>query len=62
MGTRRPILIFQYFERIKSEPIIASELLAKKLTLKGDELAGAKKLMIRFLEALVGEIRIAQNM
>lgn len=49
MGTRRPILIFQYSERIKSELIIASELLAKMLTLKGDELADAKKVMIRSL-------------
>ncbi len=61
METRRPILIFQYSERIKSELIIAFELLAKMVTLEGDELSGAKKLMIRFLEALMGEIRIVQN-
>jgi hypothetical protein len=35
MGTRKPILIFQYSERIKSELIIASELLAKLVTLRG---------------------------
>lgn len=62
METRKSILVFQYSERIKSELIIASELLAKLLTLKGDELAGAEKLMRTYLEAIVGEIRIAQNM
>ncbi|MFH1242498.1 MAG: hypothetical protein V1689_09060 [Pseudomonadota bacterium] len=61
MGTRKPILIFQYSERIKSELIIASELLAKLVTLRGDELIGAEKLLITFMEALRGEIRIAQN-
>lgn len=48
-----------YSERIKSELIIASELLARLGTLKGEERKGAERLMTTFLEALVREIRIA---
>ena len=61
MHTRKTILVYQYSERIKSELIIASELSTKMATLAGAELSGAKKLMRLFLQALVGEIRIAQG-
>ena len=62
MDTRKAILIYHYSERIKSELIIASELSAKLITLQGGELIGAKKLMTSFLEALIREIRRAQNL
>jgi len=61
MDTRKTIFIYQYSERIKSELIIASELLAKMVILKGEEFIGARELMTSYLEALVREIRIAQN-
>lgn len=61
MNTKKAILIYQHSERIKSELIIASKLLAKMVTLEGEERIGAEKLMTSFLEALVGEIRIAQG-
>jgi hypothetical protein len=61
VDTRKPILIFMYSERIKSELIIASEILEKMFALKGEERKGAEKLMSSFLEALAGEIRIAQG-
>jgi len=61
VDTRKPILIFMYSERIKSELIIASEVLAKMFTLEGEERKGAEKLMSSYLEALAGEIRIAQG-
>jgi hypothetical protein len=61
MDTREAILIYQYSERIKSELIIASQLLAKMTTFQGEEFTGAKELMTSYLEALVREIRIAQN-
>lgn len=59
--TRKSILIFMYSERIKSELIIASEILAKMLSLKGEERKGAETLMTTYLNALAGEIRIAQG-
>jgi hypothetical protein len=61
MDTRKTILVYQYSERIKSELIIASDLLAKMLTLRGEERIGAEKMMRSYFEALASEIRIAQN-
>ncbi len=61
MDRRKTILVYQYSERIKSELIIASELLAKMLTLRGEERIGAEKMMRSYFEALAREIRIAQN-
>ncbi|MFC1830230.1 hypothetical protein ACFL0O_11545 [Thermodesulfobacteriota bacterium] len=61
MDTKTAIHTYQYAERIKSELIIASSLLALLDTLEGDERIGAEKLMKTFLEALRGEIKIAQN-
>jgi hypothetical protein len=61
MNTRKAILTYMYAERIKSELIIASGLLATMDGLEGNERLGAEKMMRSFLEALVGEIRIAQH-
>ena len=61
MNTRKAILTYMYAERIKSELIIASGLLSKMDGLEGDERLGAEKMMVSFLEALAGEIRIAQH-
>ena len=61
MDTRKAILIFQYAERIKSELIIASRLLERMAALQGGERSCAEKMMTAFLEALLGEIRIAQH-
>jgi len=58
---RKAIICFQYVERIKSELIIAAKLLEKLNDLKGDELAGAQKLMLSFLDALAGEATIAHG-
>jgi len=48
-------------ERIKSELIIAAKLLEKLDELEGDELAGAEKLMLSFLDALTGEVNMAHG-
>ena len=61
MDTRKTILVYQYAERIKSELIIASDLLAKMFSLRGEERIGAEKMMHSYLEALSREIKIAQN-
>jgi len=58
---KKAIICFQYTERIKSELIITANLLGEIGELKGDELAGAEKLMLSFLHALEGEIRIAHS-
>lgn len=61
MNTRKAILLYMYAERIKSELIIASNLLATMEALEGNERLGAEKMMVSFLEALTGEIRIGQH-
>jgi len=61
LDTRKAIICFQYVERIKSELIIATKLLEILEELKGDELAGAEKLMLSFLDALTGEVNIAHG-
>jgi len=61
MDTKKAILVYQCSERIKSELIIASGLMAIMAELEGDELIGASKILTSFLEALLGEIRMAQN-
>jgi len=58
---RKAVICFQYVERIKSELIIASRLLMEIGDLKGDELSGAKKLIASFMDALLSEINIANN-
>jgi len=61
LDTRKAIICFQYVERIKSELIIAVKLLEKLSELKGDELAGAERMMLSFLDALAREITIAHG-
>jgi len=61
LDTKKAIICFQYVERIKSELIIATKLLQKLEELEGDELAGAEKLMLSFLDALTGEVNIAHG-
>jgi len=61
MKTRKAILTYMYAERIKSELFIASSLLAAMNGLEGNERLGAEKMLVSFLEALAGEIRIAQH-
>ena len=58
METRKTILIYQHAERIKSELIIASRLMARVDSLNGEERKGAEVMMTAYLEALLGEIRI----
>jgi len=61
LDIKKAIICFQYVERIKSELIIATKLLEKLDELEGDELSGAEKLMISFLDALTGEVNIAHG-
>ena len=61
MDTRKAVLIYQVSERIKSELIIASALFERMVTLEGEERVGGEKMMVSFLQALIGEIRIAQG-
>jgi len=62
MDTRKAILDFLYSEKMKSGLIIGTGLLEQLATLKGEaEHSGGKKVLIGYLEALLRELRIAQN-
>jgi len=61
LDAKKAMICFQYTERIKSELIIAANLLGEMGELEGDELAGAEKIMLSLLRALQGETRIAHN-
>jgi hypothetical protein len=61
MNARQLILEFQYSEKIKSQLIIGSNLLPYVEALKGEERAGAEKILKAYLQLLVAEIRIAWN-
>jgi len=62
METREAILDFQYAEKMKSGLIIGTNLLDQIASLKKEEeLSGAKKVLVWYLEGLLREIRIAEN-
>lgn len=58
---KKLLVSYQFGERIKAELIIGSKLLLVLETLRGEERAGAKKLLLIFLEALEGEVWLAVN-
>lgn len=59
--TKNLILIYQYSERIKSELIIAMKLMARIDSLSEGERRGSEVLFQSYLEAVLAEIRIAEN-
>jgi hypothetical protein len=62
METREAILDFQYAEKMKSGLIIGTTLLDQMASLKKEEeLSGGKKVLVWYLEGLLREIRIAEN-
>ncbi len=61
MNAKQLILEFQYSEKIKSQLIIGSNLIAHMEGLKGEERTGAEKIIKTYLQSLLTEIRIAQN-
>ena len=61
MDVKDAVISFQYAERIKSGLIIASELVDEVAAMDYEERKGARKLLIHFMNALLGEIRIAYN-
>ncbi len=51
----------QYAEKVKSGLIIGTGLLDQLALLKGEEHAGGQKVLIWYLEGLLQEVRIAEN-
>ena len=61
MESREAILGLQYAEKMKSGLIIGTGLLDQLVALKEEELSVGKKVLIWYLEGLLREIRIAEN-
>jgi len=61
METREAILDLQYSEKMKSGLIIGSGLMDQLVSMKDEERAGGKKVLVWYLEGLLREIRIAEN-
>jgi hypothetical protein len=61
METREAIFDFQYSEKMKSGLIIGTSLLDQLVSLKDEEFSGGKKVLVWYLEGLLREIRIAEN-
>ena len=61
MDVKHLILEFQYSEKIKSQLIVGSNLLAYMEALKGEERTGAEKIVKTYFQSLLTEIRIARN-
>lgn len=62
MDTRKAIFDFQYSEKMKSGLIIGTNLLELLVTLKNEEEhSGGKKVLVWYLEGLLRELRVAQN-
>jgi hypothetical protein len=62
MDTREAIYHFQYSEKMKSGLIIGTNLLGQLFALKTEEeLSGGRKVLVWYLEGLLRELRIAQN-
>lgn len=62
MEAREAILDFQYSEKMKSGLIIGTNLLSQLVSLRKDEeLSGGKKVLVWYLEGLLRELRIAEN-
>jgi hypothetical protein len=59
--TREAILDLQYSEKMKSGLIIGTGLLDQLVSLRNEEQSGAKKVLVWYLEGLLREIRIAEN-
>lgn len=62
METREAILDLQYSEKMKSGLIIGTFLLEQVMSIKNEEeLIGGQKILVVYLEALLRELRIAEN-
>ena len=59
--TKKAIIAFHYAEKIKSNLIITANLLEILNDIKNEEIAGAEKLLVAYLNALIQEVSIAAN-
>lgn len=61
LDVREAVVLFQYVERVKSGLIVASKLVGEVAGFSEGEREGARKLLVSFIQALIGEVSIAYN-
>jgi hypothetical protein len=59
--TKNAIVVFHYAEKTKSNLILTFNLLEFLTSMKNEEITGAEKLLIAYLDALIREVNIAAN-
>ena len=59
MNVEDAIIAYNYCERIKSELLILLNLVEEAFNIEGAAAEGAKKIVLSFFNALVGEVKIA---
>ncbi|MGB9694146.1 MAG: hypothetical protein ACPLYF_04820 [Fervidobacterium sp.] len=59
--TKKAIIVFHYAEKIKSNLIITANLLETLKDVKNEDIGGAEKLLVAYLNALIQEVNIAAN-
>lgn len=59
--TRKMIANFLYTEKVKSDLILTASLLETLKNMTDEEIIGAEKLLIAYLNALTKEVNIARN-
>ena len=59
--TKKAVIAFNYAEKIKSNLIITVGLLEVLDDMRDDEIAGAEKLLVAYLNAVIQEVTIAAN-
>ena len=58
---KKAIICFLYTEKIKSDLILTTSLLATLNSMEDENIVGAEKLMVAHLNALIREVNIATN-
>lgn len=61
MEVKKAMTVFHYAEKIKSSLILTAGLLESLEDIKENEVAGAEKMFIAYLNALILEVNIAAN-
>ncbi|MCX8175656.1 MAG: hypothetical protein N3E48_00280 [Candidatus Bathyarchaeota archaeon] len=60
MKVEDAILVYNYCEKIKSELIILFNLIEEASNVKAEDVEGARKIVLAFFNALIGEVRCAK--
>ncbi|MEM2105132.1 MAG: hypothetical protein QXF44_03625 [Candidatus Bathyarchaeia archaeon] len=61
MEVKKALTVFHYAEKIKSNLIMAAKLLEVFDNMKQEEVAGAEKIFVAYLNAFISEVHIAAN-